>query len=171
MTEAEFRQQCASVLGLTGRQTDEFMADFWDWYCGELDTELAGYAARLRPRFRTGILSNSLAGARPREQARYGFEQLVDVVVYSDEAGLAKPDPRAYELLCAELQVEPAELVFLDNREPNVSAAAGLGIHAILHRDAASSIAALDAVLPQSGFPQSGFPQSGLPPAGLPPPG
>lgn len=151
VTKAQYRQQCVDVLGLNSGQADEFMAEFWDWYCGELDSELAGYAGRLRPRVGTGILSNSLAGAREQEQSRYGFAQLVDVVLYSDEIGLAKPDPRAYQLLCAELNVEPAELAFLDNRQPNVDAAERMGIHAIRHHDAASSIAAVDELLARAG--------------------
>src|SRR5271166_1557546 len=76
VTEALFRQQCAATLGLTPDQASEFMTDLWNWYCGELDTELAGYVAGLRPRHRTGILSNSLDGARREEQARFGLEQL-----------------------------------------------------------------------------------------------
>jgi epoxide hydrolase-like predicted phosphatase len=147
VTEAQFRQRCVSALGLAGPAADEFMAGFWDWYSGELDADLVSYAAALRPRCRTAILSNSAAGARREEQARFGFDQLVDVIVYSDEVGLAKPDPRIYALLCAELGVEPAEVVFLDNRPPNVEAAGEAGIHGILHVHTPTSIAAVEALL------------------------
>jgi HAD superfamily hydrolase (TIGR01509 family) len=112
-----------------------------------LDRDLVAFAAGLRPHVRTGILSNSVDGARREEQARHGFAQLVDVIVYSHEAGLAKPDPRAYRLLCAELGVEPAELVFLDDKAPNVAAACELGIHGILHVAAADSISAVRALV------------------------
>jgi putative hydrolase of the HAD superfamily len=147
LTEAEFTQHYATALGLTGAQTAEFIAELWDWYCGELDAELVGFAASLRPRFRTGILSNSMAGARREEQARYGFEQLVDVVVYSHEAGVAKPDPRAFLLLCDQLGVGPAELVYLDDVPGHIAAARELGIHGIVHVSAPESIAAVMALL------------------------
>jgi FMN phosphatase YigB (HAD superfamily) len=150
VTEARYRQQCLDAVGLAGAAADEFMASFWNWYCGTLDTELASFAARLRPRYRTAILSNSVAGARREEQARFGFAELVDVIIYSDEAGLAKPDPEVYRLLCDEVRVEPAELVFLDNRLPNVEAACELGIHGILHEHATTSIAAVTALLDQA---------------------
>jgi FMN phosphatase YigB (HAD superfamily) len=91
--EPELASRYKAALGLSDRQAAEFMADLWDRYCGVLDTELAGFAAGLRPQFRTGILSNSADGARREEQARHGIEDLVDVVIYSHEAGLAKPDP------------------------------------------------------------------------------
>src|SRR5215469_18190513 len=151
VTEAQYRHQCLDTVGLAGAAADEFMASFWNWYCGVLDTELASFAARLRPRYRTAILSNSVAGARREEQARFGFADLVDVIIYSDEAGLAKPDPQVYRLLCDELGVEPAGVVFLDNRRPNVDAACQLGIHGILHEEAATSIVAVRALVDQAG--------------------
>jgi epoxide hydrolase-like predicted phosphatase len=151
LTQAEYRAHCVSVLGLAGAAADEFMAEFWDWYCGELDPVLVSYAAALRPRYRTAILSNSVAGARGQEQVRFGFEQLVDVIVYSDEVGMAKPDPRIYSVLCAELGAEPGEVVFLDNRPPNVDAACDLGIHGILHESTRASIAAIEALITPAG--------------------
>ena len=61
--------------------------------CGELDADLFAYVASLRPHCSTAILSNAIDGARREYQALYGFEQLVDVIIYSYEVGLAKPDP------------------------------------------------------------------------------
>jgi HAD superfamily hydrolase (TIGR01509 family) len=150
VTEAQYRHQCIDALGLAGRAAEEFMASFWNWYCGVLDAELVSFTARLRPRYRTAILSNSVAGARREEQARFGFADLVDVIIYSDEAGLAKPDPQVYRLLCEELGVEPVEVVFLDNRRANVDAACELGIHGILHEQTPASIAAVEALLDQA---------------------
>jgi putative hydrolase of the HAD superfamily len=115
LTEAQYSRRYADALGLSSAQAAEFMASMWRWYCGELDRELMAYAASLRPRRQTAILSNSAHGARREEQARYSFAELFDVIIYSDEVGFAKPDPRVYALLCAELQVAPAELVFLDD--------------------------------------------------------
>lgn len=149
LTEAQYLGQYAAALGLSQAQRAEFTADLWDWYCGELDTGLVAYAASLRPRVRTGILSNSADGARREEQARYGFEQLVDVIVYSHEAGVAKPDPRAFLLLCDELGVRPDELAFLDDVPGHIDAARALGIHGIVHVSTPASIAAIEDLLGQ----------------------
>jgi len=119
----------------------------WHWYCGELDEELTAYAASLRPRYVTAILSNSADGARREEQARYSFAELFDVIIYSHEVGLIKPDPRVYALLCAELSVRPDELVFLDDVPENVDAACRFGIRGLLHRSTPESIAAIDALI------------------------
>jgi putative hydrolase of the HAD superfamily len=153
LTEAQYLDRYAAALGLSEAQRADFAADWWDWYCGELDTELVAFAASLRPRVRTGILSNSADGARREEQRRYGFEQLADVIVYSHEAGVAKPDPRAFLLLCEELQVAPEELVFLDDVPGHIDAARALGIHGIVHVSTPESIAAIEALLATAGGP------------------
>ena len=133
VTEAEVHQAARDRLGLDERQLDEFMADLWREYLGTANTELIEYARGLRPRYRTGILSNSFVGAREREQAAYGFEDLVDEIVYSHESGMSKPDPAIYALACARLAVEPAQMVFLDDYEPCVEGARQAGIHAVLY--------------------------------------
>ncbi len=109
--------------------------------------ELTGYFAGLRPRYRTGILSNSFVGARERECGRYRFDELADLIVYSHEVGMSKPDPRIYELTWQRLAVRPEEMVFLDDVEPFVAAAAALGIQAVRFTDTAQAIADLDAIL------------------------
>lgn len=147
LTEAQLTARHAAALGMSVPQTAEFTAEMWDWYCGELDAEMVSFAASLRPRFRTGILSNSVAGARREEQARYSFAELVDVVVYSHEIGVAKPDPEAFRLLCQALGVQPAELVFLDDVPGHIDVACQLGIHGIVHVAAPDSIAAVEALL------------------------
>ena len=49
LTETEIRHRYAAALGRTQPQADEFMADLWNFYCGELDDELVRYAGSLRP--------------------------------------------------------------------------------------------------------------------------
>jgi putative hydrolase of the HAD superfamily len=147
MNEAEYRERYAAALGLSDGQVQEFMADTWDLYCGELNVELHAYAASLRPRLRTAILSNSADGARREEQARFGFAPEFDPIIYSHEVGLAKPDPAIFELTCALLGAEPGELIFIDNVPANVDAATALGIHAIQHRSTPVTIAAINSLI------------------------
>jgi putative hydrolase of the HAD superfamily len=56
----------------------------------------------------------------------------VDHSTYSCDVRMTKPDPRIYRHCLEGLGVEAEEAVFLDDREENVEAARGLGIHAIL---------------------------------------
>jgi epoxide hydrolase-like predicted phosphatase len=138
-------------LGLDERQLEAFMADLWREYLGTPNTELIDYVRRLRPRYRTGILSNSFVGAREREQQAYGFEDLVDEIVYSHESGMSKPDPRIYALACTRLDIGPAETVFVDDSEVCVAGAREAGWHAVRYRDNAQAIAAVEALLSSGG--------------------
>jgi glucose-1-phosphatase len=147
LTENEYWQQWSAAFGLTAPQAEEIAAAFWDWYCGEPDDELIAYAARLRSTHRVAILSNSAPGAREQEEARYGFAATFDPIVYSHEVGMAKPDRKIYALTCERIGVRPQEAVFLDDTQACVDGAAAYGMHALLHRDTASSIAAIEGLL------------------------
>ena len=147
VSEHEVHQAAAERLGLGEGQLAEFMDWIWREYLGAANTELIGYARQLRPRYRTGILSNSFVGAREREQAAYGFEDLVDEIIYSHECGMSKPDPGIYALDCERLRVEPAQMVFLDDYGPCVEGARQAGIHAVLYQDNAQAIRDIERLL------------------------
>lgn len=147
-TEADFRSAYAAALGLSEEQADRMMAEMWDGYCGELDVALHGYWLSLRDHgVRLGILSNSMDGARREEGRRYGFPDQADVIVYSHEVGLAKPDPAIYALTVERLGVQPGEVAFLDNSVENVEAARACGWQALVHEDTERSIAWLRGLL------------------------
>jgi putative hydrolase of the HAD superfamily len=154
VTEAEVRRGIGELLAVDEPAVDEFMSDMWAEYLGTLNTELAAYFAGLRPACRTGIISNSFVGAREREQERYGFGQMTDVIIYSHETGLSKPDPRIYRLACDRLGVLPEEMIFLDDLEPNVTAAVELGACGILFTSTAQAIADIEARLARVPGPQ-----------------
>jgi FMN phosphatase YigB (HAD superfamily) len=120
------------------------MDDLWAEYLGTLNARLGRYFGGLRPRHRTAILSNSFVGAREREQAAYGFEDMCDIVVYSHEVGLKKPDRRFYELVCERLGVGPREAIFLDDSPVCVAGAQDAEMTAITFFDNDQAIAELD---------------------------
>jgi epoxide hydrolase-like predicted phosphatase len=150
VSEAEFAKALGRLYGLDQPTTEELLVDLWDWYVGELNIEMADYFQRLRPRYRTAILSNAAAGGRREEERRYGFAAMADVLVYSYEVGIEKPDRRIYEIACQRLGVHPAEVVFLDDLEANVVAARHLGMRAVLFQSTAQAITDVEACLTDS---------------------
>lgn len=144
ISEAEVEQSIGEMLGLDEERVAELMQDLWAEYLGTPNAELTAYFAGLRPRYQTAILSNSFVGAREKEHERYGFGDLCDLIIYSHEEGLAKPDRRIFELTCERLGVQPHEIVFLDDHPPHVAAARELGIHAILFQSTAQAIAEIE---------------------------
>jgi HAD superfamily hydrolase (TIGR01509 family) len=133
-------RRIATVFGLDEPSLQRFMDDLWNEYLGTLNEELTAYFASLRPSYRTGIVSNSFAGAREREQAAYGFEDLCDTIVYSHEVGCVKPDPRIYQIALERLDVSAGRTVFLDDVQRNVDGALAVGLEAIRFVDTESAI-------------------------------
>lgn len=54
-----------------------------------------------------------------------------EVVIESSKVEVRKPDPRIYEIACAEMSVAPAEAIYLDDLGINCKAAHLLGMQAI----------------------------------------
>jgi putative hydrolase of the HAD superfamily len=146
-TLEEVHRGLGRALSLHPRRVDVLMEDFWAEYLGTLNAELADWFAGLRPRWRTGILSNSAVGARERERERYGFEAMTDLIVYSHEVGMTKPDPRVYRLTCDRLGVRPEETVFVDDAEAAVAGARAAGLHAVRFVETSQAIADVEALL------------------------
>jgi putative hydrolase of the HAD superfamily len=93
---------------------------------------------------KTALLSNSWDFAYPWDQ----LDPLLDVKVVSGDVGLRKPDPAIFALAAEQLGVRFDECAFVDDIEPNVQAAADLGMHAVLHTDLATTLAALTELVP-----------------------
>jgi putative hydrolase of the HAD superfamily len=91
---------------------------------------------------RTALLSNSW-GTAGDEYPRHLFGELFDVVVISAEVGMRKPEERIFRHTAALLGLEPAECVFIDDVEANVTAAAAIGLVALHHTESAATLARL----------------------------
>lgn len=90
-------------------------------------------ARRLRPAYRTAILSNADQSLRGRLR-QLGIHDLFDTVVSSAEEGVAKPDAEIYRRAAERLGLPPESCVFVDDYEVNVRAAEMLGMKGIVYR-------------------------------------
>lgn len=140
---AEVERRIADAYGLDEGGLRGFMDDLWADYVGTLDRPVMSYFASLRGGYRTGLLSNSFVGAREREQAAYGFAEICDVIVYSHEVGVMKPEPTIYLMACERLRVRPSEALFVDDVQANVDGARAIGMEAIRFVDADRTLAQL----------------------------
>jgi putative hydrolase of the HAD superfamily len=93
---------------------------------------------------RTGLISNSIGEGR---YDRSSFPELFDGVVISAEVGMHKPQPAIYELGAERVGLPPAECVFVDDLRENCEGAEAVGMTAVLHRGAESTLPELERLL------------------------
>ena len=92
---------------------------------------------------RLALLSNcpqSMAAAIDR----MSLADLIPHRFYSCRLGLTKPDPAIYQKVLTAIGARPGDVTFVDDRPPNVAAAAAVGLRALLFTDPATLAADLD---------------------------
>jgi len=67
--------------------------------------------------------------------------------VISGEVGMRKPEERIFLHAAGLLGLDPAECVFIDDIQVNVTAAEAIGMTAILHHDPAATLTRLGELL------------------------
>lgn len=85
----------------------------------------------LHGNFKLAVLSNSPPGLT-QWLADWNVLTFFDVVYCSGDEGIAKPDPKAFELTLKRLGLKPDEAVFIDDSREHVEAARRLELHGIL---------------------------------------
>lgn len=125
----------AAVAGRLSRPAAEGESLREEFFAGDvLDRELVDFIRSLRPRCKTGVVSNAWPDARDY-LVRNHMDDAFDVVLFSAEVGLMKPDPAIYELALKQLNLGPEETAFIDDTAMNVEAAHKLGIHGIIFKN------------------------------------
>jgi len=115
-----------------------------DYFSGsEWNVRLIDYARSLRGRYKMGIITNAWPDARAAVKNWVNAE-VFDVLIFSAEVGLAKPDRRIYELALDRLHVNPAEAVFVDDMQGNVEAAQAIGMVGIRYVSTEETIEAIE---------------------------
>ncbi|MGO9316357.1 MAG: HAD family hydrolase [Terracidiphilus sp.] len=79
----------------------------------------------------TAILSNISDNVKESIELEFDWIRRFDVLVWSYQLGIVKPDPAIYRYILGKLGTQPEETLFIDDKLPNVEAAQALGIHAI----------------------------------------
>jgi putative hydrolase of the HAD superfamily len=93
---------------------------------------------------RTGLVSNSMGVGR---YDRSTFPELFDGVVISGEEGMHKPQPGIFRLGAERVGLRPEECVFVDDLRENCEGAEAVGMTAVLHRGADSTLPRLEQLL------------------------
>lgn len=98
--------------------------------------------------YRIYILSNwSKPAYDACKDTALSFLPLVDGVVFSYKELVIKPDRKIYDIICSRYGINPAEAVFLDDTERNITAAREYGLHGIVFKNYEQGRNELEALL------------------------
>lgn len=102
-----------------------------------------------RAGIRQAIITNNAKEFGDMWRSLIPVDELFEAVIDSSAVGMRKPDPRIYQLALQQLEISrPETSAFLDDFEPNVTAARDLGMHGVLvGDDIAPALAELDRIL------------------------
>ncbi len=108
-------------------------AEEWLGARGSVDQELLVIVDELRSNGMTvAVLTNGTDTVRA-ELNDFGITDRFDAIFNSAEIGHTKPDPRAFEAVCDQLDVDPASVFFTDDSERKLAGAIELGMAARLY--------------------------------------
>jgi epoxide hydrolase-like predicted phosphatase len=134
----------ARKLHLPASEAKTIHAEF---FAGDvIDRDLLDFIRALRPRYKTGVISNAWGDLRDYI-VKNQFDDAFDTLIISAEIGMMKPQPEVYQLALKQARVGADEAAFIDDTPKNVEAANALGMHGILFRDPAQVKENLKALL------------------------
>lgn len=126
--EEEHWRNVMKVLKLPSSEYERVREDF---FAGDvLDHSILNFLRSIKPRVRTGLISNAWSRLREYIQ-REKFDDAFHHMVISAEVGVAKPDPRIYHIALEQLQVQPKEAIFVDDVLENIEACEQVGMRGI----------------------------------------
>jgi FMN phosphatase YigB (HAD superfamily) len=113
-------------VGVTPILEDEYLSRF-RLSDGMLDL-LQAASARFE---RLVCLSNDLSQWSRKLRARFGLEPYFARWYISSDLGVRKPDPKIYQRMVSDLDIDSRRLLFVDDRIKNLDPAAKLGIQTV----------------------------------------
>ena len=128
-------------------------ADVLPKLSGELRPRMVAALKACKARFKVGCITNNVVsmhspGQNEIQQAAGAMGQvmpLFDAIIESSKAGVRKPDPRIYQMMCDLLDVPADRCVYLDDLGINCKPAAALGMKAIKVIDVDQTLSDLSA--------------------------
>lgn len=133
------------ILDIPEEKLPEFLRRFWG--VDNIDRQTIEFIHLLRKYFKTGLLSNAWDNIRDLLEHEWRIADAFDDMIISAEVGLAKPDPRIYQLAVNRLGVDPGEAVFIDDVLENVQAAREAGLFAIQFHDRSQAYTELENIV------------------------
>ncbi|MFH2038301.1 MAG: HAD family phosphatase [Chloroflexota bacterium] len=140
-------QHWLNITRSLGQQESRVEYLYREFFAGDqVDPRLVELIRSLRHDYKLGVISNAWSGMRAWMENN-DLADAFDDMVFSAEVGFAKPDPHIYLKALENLNILPAESIFVDDTLKNVEAARIIGMHAIHFTHPDQAIAELRTLL------------------------
>ena len=137
ITEEEHWLNVMKVLKQPASKYERIRDEF---FAGDvLDHELLNFLRSIKPKYKTGLISNAWSGLRDYI-VREKFDDVFHHMIISAEVGVAKPSAKIYHIALEQLGVSPNEAVFVDDVWENIQSCEKVGMKGILFKTAESTI-------------------------------
>jgi len=137
-------QTVAEELGISSQEIENFQKEYFEG--DRLDMEMIDFIRSLRKEYRTALLTNAWDNLRSWLE-ELGVSDAFDHLIISAELGLAKPDPRLYNLALEQIGVKAEQAILVDDFIENVEGARSVGMQAILFKNPSQARKELAALL------------------------
>jgi putative hydrolase of the HAD superfamily len=141
LSDDEFNDGFGALLELERR--DGIVADLFGG-AGPDEAMIAGVRSARAHGIRTGLISNSMGSGI---YDRVVLDELFDGVTISGDVGMHKPQPEIYRLAAERIDVPVEQCVLVDDLRENCAGAEAVGMTAILHRGAETTLPRLGQLL------------------------
>ena len=129
VTDEEWRAGVAERLRKTYPDSDAASAvRVWSESPGRVDREVVEVLRARRGSVALALITNATSRL-PHDLEQLGLTTELDHVFNSADLGFVKPDPRIFQRVLEELELQPFDAFFVDDNAGHVAAAARLGIH------------------------------------------
>lgn len=151
---AEFDALFAAEAQALGHELDG--ASVIACLAGDIRPDMVAALDQLKAQgFALGCITNNvpsgkgagMAGSEEKAAAVAAVMERFDHIIESSKAGVRKPDPRIYHMMCEALEVAPSRCIYLDDLGINCKPAAAMGMAAIKVTSGAQALRELGALL------------------------
>jgi len=133
LTGLAFWQKLVADAGLALSDEQVRQLNAWDAHMWtSIKPEMLAWHERLKERgLQTAILSNMGDSVMESILEKFAWVNDFDVLIWSYQHRVVKPDAEIYQLLLEKLGTAPEETLFLDDKLENIEAARSLGIQGL----------------------------------------
>lgn len=142
ITRADYLVQMAELVGMTAADLDNLLMKRH-----VRNEQLISYIREQKLTYKIGLLSNVSDSLVDRLFTQQEIDDIFDVVVYSYQEHITKPNPEIFVRAALQLDCLPSECIMVDDLDENCEGAEEAGMHSVMHEQNTTTIAQITEIV------------------------